>query len=84
MDLQSLFYLVAIVFMLMFIVSFFFLAYFLWRLERVLKELPANTMKRVKGFVEDHTNGMGGAIGMTIFTFILNQIKRKYSRSDEA
>ncbi|MEN9328715.1 MAG: hypothetical protein RI947_1523 [Candidatus Parcubacteria bacterium] len=80
MDLQSLFYLVAIVFMLMFIVSFLFLGYFLWRLERVLKELPANTMNRVKGFVEEHTSGLSGTIGLAIFTFILNHIKRRFSK----
>ncbi len=80
MDLQSLFYLVAIVFMLMFIVSFLFLGYFLWRLERVLKELPANTMNRVKGFVEEHTSGLSGTIGLAIFTFILNNIKRRFSK----
>ena len=82
MDIQTIFYLVGTIFMLMFIVSFLFVGYFLWRIERVLRELPANTMNKVRGFVEDHTSGIGGTIGMAVLSYFLNRMKKKFSKEE--
>ena len=82
MDLQSLFYIVAIVFMLMIIVSFIFLGYMVWKFEKAIRELPETAAEKVKSFVEQHSGGMSGVVGMTVLSLVLKGIKKRFERKD--
>lgn len=84
MDLQALFYVMAIIFMLSWVVVLIFSAVILWELYSIIKNAPqrieAKIDAKISELVETTQSGILGSIGVSAVTFIISKIKNLFSR----
>ena len=83
MDLQSLFYIVGIVFMVTMISLVFFAAYFISKVQRKIQTAQME-MKRKADEIKSKANGqMAGTAGRMVTAFILSRIKSAFQKKNE-
>lgn len=79
MDIQGVFYLVAIVFMIMWVVVLTLASVVLWELYTVIKNAPqrieAKIDSKITELVENTKSGIIGTIGVSAASFVLRKIK---------
>lgn len=80
MDLQSLFYIVAIVCMILWIVILILLAIILWTIQNFVKNAPKKMEEAVTSIINKNKSGLAGMAGMAIMSFIASKAKRWFSK----
>ena len=87
MDLQSLFYLVAIVFMVLLISLLLAIAYFITRFQQSIQSMRENIENKTRQLVEAKNSEIAGIAGSLITSFIASRFrnmfkKKKHSHDD--
>lgn len=85
MDLQTLFYVVAIAFMLSVILAFILIAIAMWKLKQQMGKLPAIAKTALAGLAVAKRQQILGTVGLTVGTALIAKLKDKFfdSKSDK-
>ncbi len=75
MDIQSIFYIVAIIVMLTWLVVLVLFAAILWTLYNGIKNAPKRIEETVSNIIENNKSGLMGMVGVTLGSFLLARIK---------
>ncbi len=75
MDIQSIFYIIAIIVMLTWLVVLFLFATVLWTLYTGIKNAPKKIEETVSNIIENNKSGLMGMVGVTLGSFLLSRIK---------
>jgi uncharacterized membrane protein len=85
MELQSVFYIVAIIFMIMWVVALTLACVVLWELYTVIKNAPQRIQaaidSKITEVVENAKSGIMGTLGVSAASFFLNKVKRIFSKA---
>lgn len=80
MDLQNIFYVVSIIFILMCIFMMAAVIFFMWKISRTVSEMKTQTVERVQGLIRESGTGVLGMVGMGLSTFVLRQVKNAFTK----
>jgi hypothetical protein len=80
MDIQTIFYIVAIIVMLTWFVVLFLFATILWTLYTGIKNAPKKIEEAVSNIIENNKSGLMGMVGVTLGSFLLSRIKSWMSK----
>lgn len=75
MDLQSVFYVIAIVVMLLWLVILIMFAMVLWTFYDGIKNAPKRIEETVTNIIENNKSGLMGMVGVTVGSFLLSRMK---------
>lgn len=81
MDVQTIFYSVGTVFMLLGILIMVAVIYFLWKVEKSAMDFKKNIGSRVGSFCSDKKSEIVSVVGVGLLTFLLNKL-RKHLKKD--
>lgn len=80
MELQSIYYIVSIIFMIMAIALLLAILIIIWQAQRRIHEFRENIVNRALSFVKDKKVEFLGVVGMGILAFIGSRLKKIFKR----
>lgn len=78
MDLQSIFYLVAVIFMLILIAMAVSVIAVLWIIQKKVSDLKTSAVDKVQSFVSDSRKGMLSSAGISIAGFVIHKLMSRF------
>ncbi|HRN70386.1 MAG TPA: hypothetical protein PLS49_04315 [Candidatus Woesebacteria bacterium] len=80
MDLQSIFYVIAIAVMLSWLIVLILLGMVLWSIYDVVKNAPKKIEETVSNIIQTNKSSLLGMVGVTIGPFLFSQIKNWFRK----
>lgn len=80
MDLQSIFYVIAIAVMLSWLIVLILVGMVLWTLYTGIKNAPKRIEEAVTNIIENNKSGLMGMVGVTLGSFLLAQFKNWFRK----
>lgn len=80
MDLQSVFYIMAIIFMVLMIGILVSIIYFMWSIWHSAQNMKAEFVEKTKEFVSHKQNEFGSMIGLAVATFLVKKARSWFNR----
>ena len=84
MDLQSIFYLIAIIFMLILIGMAISVIVAVWIIQKKVSELKTNTVDKVQSFISDAGPGMLSTAGISVAGFLFRSLISRFKDKRDA
>ena len=84
MDLQSIFYIVAILFMLILIGMAVSVIVAVWIIQKQVSELKATTVDKVQNFMSEAGPGMLTTAGLSVAGFVFRSIMSRFTNKKDA
>lgn len=82
MDLQTIFYVLAIAVMVSWLIFVVMVIYFLWKINQAILHFKKNTVERVENVIRENKARIAGAVSTSAAVYLADKIKGFFRKSE--